>query len=51
VILLFAVYIIYDTNQIIMRDYDNDYVTAGLDYYLDFVNVFVALIELISNSN
>ena len=51
VMLLFAVYIIYDTNQIIMRDYDNDYITAGLDYYLDFANVFVALIELISNSN
>jgi FtsH-binding integral membrane protein len=51
VVILFSVYIIYDTNQIIMRDYFGDYVTAGIDYYLDFLNVFVNLMELFSNSN
>lgn len=50
VVILFSVYIIYDTNQIIMRDYLGDYVTAGIDYYLDFLNVFVHLIEVFANN-
>lgn len=45
VVILFSVYVLYDTNQILMRDYQGDYVTAGIDYYLDFMNIFLHLIE------
>lgn len=51
VVILFSVFVLYDTNQIIMRDYYGDYVTAGLDYYLDFLNLFVGLLELLSNGS
>lgn len=51
VVILFAIYVLYDTNQIIMRDYNGDYVTAGIDYYLDFLNIFTALMELLSDSS
>ena len=40
-ILLFSVYIIYDTNKILQRDYKGDFVGASLDYYLDFLNLFM----------
>lgn len=50
-VILFSVYILYDTNQIILRDYAGDYVTAAIDYYLDFVNVFVHLLEVLGNSH
>lgn len=40
-ILLFSVYIIYDTNKILQRDYKGDFIAASLDYYLDFLNLFV----------
>lgn len=51
VIILFGVYILVDTNQIIMRDYNGDYVTASIDYYLDVLNIFIALLEVLSNGN
>lgn len=51
VVILFSVYVLFDTNQIIMRDYNGDYVTAGIDYYLDFLNIFTALMELLSDSS
>jgi FtsH-binding integral membrane protein len=39
-ILLFSMYIIYDTNKILQRDYKGDFIRASLDYYLDFINLF-----------
>lgn len=51
VIILFAIYVLFDTNQIIMRDYNGDYVTASIDYYLDVINIFTALLEVLSNGN
>jgi protein lifeguard len=44
-IILFAIYIIYDTNKIIQKDYYGDFVTAGMDYYLDIINIFINLIN------
>jgi FtsH-binding integral membrane protein len=43
-ILLFAAYIIYDTNILLQREYNNDFVTASLDYYLDILNLFIDLL-------
>ena len=48
-LLLFSVYIIYDTNSILQRNYFGDFITASLDYYLDIINVFVNLLSYNNN--
>jgi len=45
-ILLFSIYIIYDTNQIMQRDYKGDFIRSSLDYYLDLLNIFISLNRL-----
>jgi len=40
-IVLFSMYVVYDTNKILQRDYRGDFISASLDYYLDFLNLFV----------
>jgi hypothetical protein len=44
-ILLFSIYIIYDTNVILFRysaiKYERDCILGALDYYLDLLNIFV----------
>jgi FtsH-binding integral membrane protein len=45
-LLLFACFIIYDTNVILQRDYQGDFVTASLDYYLDIINIFTNVLQL-----
>lgn len=47
-ILLFGVFIIFDTNNILQRDYDGDFVTASLDYFLDILNVFASMTEVVN---
>ena len=42
---LFAIYILYDTHQILQRNYYGDFVTASLDYYLDFINIVGSLLN------
>jgi FtsH-binding integral membrane protein len=37
---LFSLFVVYDTNQILSRDYKGDFITASLDYYLDILNLF-----------
>lgn len=44
-IVLFSIYIIYDTNQILQKNYYGDFITASLDYYLDILNLFVNLVS------
>jgi len=39
-IILFALYVLYDTNRILQRDYYGDFITASMDYYLDILNLF-----------
>jgi FtsH-binding integral membrane protein len=48
-IILFAVYVIYDTNKILQRDYYGDFITASMDYYLDILNLFTNFLG--SNDN
>ena len=43
---LFSLFIIYDTNAILQRNYAGDFITASMDYYLDIINVFVDLLTL-----
>ena len=45
-VILFSLYIIYDTNKILQRDYYGDFITASMDYYLDIVNLFLNLFRL-----
>jgi FtsH-binding integral membrane protein len=49
-LLVFALFVMYDTNQILQRDYWGDFVTAALDYYLDILNIFVQLIQLLGDN-
>ena len=46
---IFSIYIIYDTNKILQRNYYDDFITASLDYYLDILNIFVNLLSLGNN--
>lgn len=39
-IILFAIYVVYDTNKILQRDYYGDVISASMDYYLDIINLF-----------
>jgi len=49
-IILFAVYIIYDTNTILQKNYDGDFITASLDYYLDTIYIFTKLVNFNNDS-
>ena len=42
---LFSLFVVYDTNTILQRNYYGDFITASLDYYLDIINIFVNLIN------
>ncbi len=48
-LVIFSIYIIYDTNHILQREYYGDFITASLDYYLDIINVFINLLSLNNN--
>lgn len=45
IIALFAMFIIYDTQQILRRNYYGDFITASMDYYLDIINIFIRLLK------
>jgi FtsH-binding integral membrane protein len=45
-LMLFSVYIVYDTNSILQRDYGGDFISASLDYYLDIINIFSNLLSV-----
>lgn len=48
-LVLFSLYIIYDTNHILQRNYYGDFITASMDYYLDIVNIFTSIPKSISD--
>jgi FtsH-binding integral membrane protein len=43
-LMVFSLYIMYDTNNILQRNYYGDFITASLDYYLDIINIFSGLV-------
>lgn len=45
-IFLFSGYIIYDTNTILQKNYEGDFITASIDYYLDIINLFINLVSV-----
>uniref|UniRef100_A0A6C0B026 Uncharacterized protein n=1 Tax=viral metagenome TaxID=1070528 RepID=A0A6C0B026_9ZZZZ len=48
-LILFSLYIVYDTNTILQRNYYGDFITASLDYYLDILNIFLDLLSYNQN--
>jgi FtsH-binding integral membrane protein len=46
-IVVFSLFIVVDTQFILRRDYQGDYVTAALDYYLDIINLFLNILRYI----
>jgi len=40
---LFSLFVIYDTNKVMQRNYYGDFITAALDFYLDILNIFLHL--------
>lgn len=43
-VVLFALYIFVDTNMILQRNYDGDFVDASFDYFTDLSQIFTRLI-------
>jgi FtsH-binding integral membrane protein len=43
-LIIFSIYIVYDTNSILQRDYSGDFISASLNYYLYLINIFTALL-------
>jgi FtsH-binding integral membrane protein len=50
-ILIFAGYVLYNTNRILQKNYKEHYITASLDYYLDFINLFADSLYLAGNED
>jgi FtsH-binding integral membrane protein len=50
-IFIFSSYILYDTSSIINRYKAGEEVSAALDLYLDFVNIFWDFIRLFKTTN
>jgi FtsH-binding integral membrane protein len=48
-IILFSIYVLYDTNKILQRNYYGDFITASMDYYLDMLNLFTNLLGTSDN--
>lgn len=44
-IVLFSLYILFHTQQILQKDYYEDFVNASMSYYLDIVNLFTNLLN------
>lgn len=49
-LVLFSLYVIYDTNKILQRNYAGDFITASMDYYLDIINIMLDVLTLQNNS-
>jgi len=44
-IVIFAFYVLYTTNRILQKNYMDNYISASLSYYLDFINLFSSSYE------
>lgn len=48
-LILFSVYITYNTNIMLQKEYNEDFVTAAIDLYLNFINIFIRLLAFDAN--
>lgn len=44
-LVIFSLFVVFDTNMILRRQYKKDFVSAAFNYYLDFLNIFVRLVS------
>jgi len=49
--ILFCGFIIYDTYNIMNRLSPEEYITAAVDLYLDFINLFIAILRILNDLN
>jgi FtsH-binding integral membrane protein len=49
--IIFSLFIIYDTNNIMKHFGVDDYIIAAIELYLDVINLFQYLLMLLSSSN
>lgn len=45
-LIIFSIYIMYGTNIMLQKDYDQDFISAAIDLYLSFINVFIRILSL-----
>jgi hypothetical protein len=45
-IILFTIMVVFDTNIMLQKEYREDFITASIDLYLDFINIFSKLLGL-----
>jgi FtsH-binding integral membrane protein len=45
-LILFSIFVIYDTNVILNKNYQGDSLQAALDFYLSFINIFTHILAL-----
>ena len=48
-IILFSLYVVYDTNMILQRNYNGGFISASMDYYLDIINLFSSILGSSNN--
>lgn len=46
---LFSTYIVYDTNELILRHSVDEYVSASVSLYLDIINLFIKLLQILQH--
>lgn len=46
---LFSTYIVYDTNELILRHSVDEYVSASVSLYLDIINLFIRLLQILQH--
>lgn len=46
VIFLFTCFILYDTINMLDKNYYGDFISASLDYFLDFINLFSGILNI-----
>jgi len=49
--ILFCGFIIYDTYNIMNKLSPEEYITAAVDLYLDFINLFIAILRILNDLN
>ena len=49
-VVIFTLYILYDTNAMLQRDYRGDFIQAGLNLFLDSINLIADTLNLQSSS-
>lgn len=50
-VVLFSGYVIFDTNQIVRRYHPRQWMLAALDLYLDIINLFLKILEMLSKKD